>query len=60
MIRVGDSSVTHLGSEDDVKSIITCITEANDGRAKPMTMDATLFHLGVQIIGNQAHMYITS
>ena len=60
MIRVGDSSVPHLGSEDDVKSIITCITEANDGRAKTMTMDAIMFHLGVQIIGNQTYMYITS
>ena len=38
MIRVDDSSVTHLGNEDDVKSIITCMTEANDGRAKTMTM----------------------
>ena len=54
MIRVGDSSVTHLGSEDDVKSIITCMTEANDGRAKTMTFDALMFHLGVQAIEDQA------
>ena len=60
MIRVADSSVTLLGSKDNVKTIITCMTEANDGRAKTMTMDAIMFHLGVQVIGNQAYMYVTS
>ena len=54
MIRVAETSVTHLASEDDVESMIEYMTLPNHGGAKTMTMAAIIFHIRVQIIGDGA------